>query len=117
MPLTAGEPPGEENLGVLRLRRALAYRELTARATCCTMAAMKEAGIREARQNLSALIAEVQKGREIMITDRGKPVARLVPPLRAKSKPFIDHSAFRRSMPRLKPSLSQSIVEDREDRL
>jgi prevent-host-death family protein len=116
MRLTAGGRR-EENLGVLRLRKALAYRELTARATCRTMAAMKEAGIREARQNLSALIAEVQKGREIMITDRGKPVARLVPPLHAKSKPFIDHSAFRRSMPRLKPSLSQSIVEDREDRL
>ncbi len=41
---------------------------------------MKEAGIREARQNLSALIAEVRKGHEITITDRGKAVARLVPP-------------------------------------
>jgi len=33
---------------------------------------MNRAGIREARQNLSALIAEVEKGRQIVITDRGR---------------------------------------------
>ena len=50
---------------------------------------LKEAGIREAPQNLSALIAEVRKGREITITDCGKPVARLVPPRPAEAgKPF-----------------------------
>lgn len=36
-------------------------------------------GIREARINLSKLIKDVRSGMEIIITDRGTPVARLVP--------------------------------------
>src|SRR5262245_22118147 len=47
---------------------------------------MREAGIREARLNLSRLIEEVEKGHEITITDGGRPVARLVPPLPSKSR-------------------------------
>ncbi len=77
---------------------------------------MKGAGIREARQNLSALIDDVRKGREILITDRGRPVARLVPVGRRATAPFPDLSRFRRAMPRLNPPLSGSIVEDRGDR-
>ena len=77
---------------------------------------MPKAGIREARQNLSALIEEVKKGREVVITDRGKPVARLVPPSPALARPFPDRTAFRRTMPRLRPPLSSSIAEAREDR-
>ncbi len=36
-------------------------------------------GIREARINLSKLIKDVRDGMEIVITDRGTPVAKLVP--------------------------------------
>ncbi|MGM0688092.1 MAG: type II toxin-antitoxin system Phd/YefM family antitoxin [Bacillota bacterium] len=36
-------------------------------------------GIREARINLSKLIRDVRGGMEIVITDRGVPVAKLVP--------------------------------------
>ncbi len=36
-------------------------------------------GIREARINLSKLIRDVRDGMEIIITDRGTPVAKLVP--------------------------------------
>ena len=77
---------------------------------------MRKAGIREARQNLSALIEDVKKGREVVITDRGRPVARLVAPERARSSPFPDLTLFRRKMPVLTPPLSESIVEDRDDR-
>ncbi|MFN2385535.1 MAG: type II toxin-antitoxin system Phd/YefM family antitoxin [Thermoanaerobaculia bacterium] len=76
---------------------------------------MKSAGIREARQNLTALLEEVKRGREVTITDRGKPVARLVPPLRRSAKPFKSLAAFRRRMPRLDPPLSQTIIQERED--
>ncbi|MGA2840648.1 MAG: type II toxin-antitoxin system prevent-host-death family antitoxin [Steroidobacteraceae bacterium] len=76
---------------------------------------MKEAGIREARQNLSALIAEVQKGHEITITDRGKPVARLVPP-RPEAKPFRGRVAFRRKMPQLATPLSSAVLDGRAER-
>ncbi len=81
------------------------------------MSAMKKAGIREARQSLTTLIEEVQKGYEIIITDRNRPVARLVPPKRAPSKPFASHAFFRKAMPRVQPPLSRTILEDREDRL
>lgn len=81
------------------------------------MAAMKKAGIREARQNLSVLIEDVGKGHEILLTDRGRPVARLAPPPRSLSKPFRSHSSFRRSMPVMDPPLSSSIGKNREDRI
>jgi prevent-host-death family protein len=74
---------------------------------------MKEAGIREARQNLSALIDEVRKGREITITDRGKPVARLVPPRRPETRPFGGRAAFRRRMPQLAATLSAAVLDGR----
>lgn len=75
---------------------------------------MKKAGIREARQNLSALIDEVKKGREIVITERGKPVARLVAPER-RSLPFPDLTEFRKSMPKLDPPLSETILRERDE--
>ncbi len=78
---------------------------------------MRKAGIREARQNLSVLLGEVKKGEEIVITERGKPVARLTPYRPLADKPFPDLSAFRKRMPRLDPPLSQTLLEDREDRV
>jgi prevent-host-death family protein len=36
-------------------------------------------GLREAKANLSRLVNEVKKGTEIILTERGKPVARLAP--------------------------------------
>jgi prevent-host-death family protein len=77
---------------------------------------MKKAGIREARQNLSVLIEEVRKGQEITITDRGRPVARLVPPLPPEVKPFKGRAAFRRKMPKLRRPLSRAIIDEREER-
>jgi prevent-host-death family protein len=39
---------------------------------------MRRIGIFEAKTNLSRLVEEVEKGREVVITRHGKPVARLV---------------------------------------
>jgi prevent-host-death family protein len=66
---------------------------------------MRTAGIREARQALSVLLEDVKGGREILITDRGRPVARLVPPLPPAAKPFTGRGDFRRAMPALRPPL------------
>jgi prevent-host-death family protein len=77
---------------------------------------MRTAGVREARQTLSALLDEVKKGREVVITERGRPVAKLVPPDRPPGKGFPDLSAFRRKMPVFDPPLSSTVIEDREDR-
>src|SRR5207244_2142437 len=56
---------------------------------------MRTAGVREARQNLTDLLDDVKKGREIVITDRGRPVARLAPVERRR--PFPDLSRVRRA--------------------
>jgi len=77
---------------------------------------MRTAGVREARQNLSMLLEEVRKGREVVITDRGRPVAKLVPPDRARGKGVPNLAGFRRTMPVLSPPLSAGVAEDRADR-
>ena len=43
------------------------------------IAIMKRASISEAKNNLSALIDRVKGGSPVLIVDRGRPVARLVP--------------------------------------
>ncbi|MCC6766472.1 MAG: type II toxin-antitoxin system prevent-host-death family antitoxin [Deltaproteobacteria bacterium] len=76
------------------------------------------AGIREARQNLSALIDEVRKGREVVIEERGKPVAKLVPIERRSRKPLSSHRRLRRSIrSRASKSAVEMIAEDRDDRI
>lgn len=40
--------------------------------------AKQQVGLREANQHFSRYVAEVEKGGEILITRRGKPVARLI---------------------------------------
>lgn len=73
---------------------------------------MRTAGIREARQGLSVLLEDVKSGHEILITDRGRPVARLVPPLPPSAKAFAGRGELRRRMPTLRPPLSSRLVGD-----
>ena len=75
---------------------------------------MKTAGVRQARQDLTALLDQVRKGREVTITDRGRPVARLVP-VRPR-QPFPDRAAMRRKARPVYPPLSLAVLDDREDR-
>ena len=37
-----------------------------------------EVGIRELREHLSAFLDDVRAGREVVVTDRGRPIARIV---------------------------------------
>jgi prevent-host-death family protein len=76
---------------------------------------MRTAGVREARQNLSALLDEVKKGREVLITEHGRPVAKLVPPDRPRGKGRPDFAAIRRRMPVFDPPLSTTLAEVRDD--
>ena len=73
---------------------------------------MRTAGIRSVRQNITALIEQVKKGREITITDRGKAVARLVPPALPKSKPFPSHARFRKSLRSFAKSVSGAVIDE-----
>ena len=76
---------------------------------------MRTAGVREARQNLTDLLDDVKKGREVMITDRGRPVARLAPV--GRRRPFPDLARVRRAFRRADPGLSHALLEERDDRL
>ncbi|MBI2202850.1 MAG: type II toxin-antitoxin system Phd/YefM family antitoxin [Candidatus Rokubacteria bacterium] len=77
---------------------------------------MRTVGVREARQNLSLLLDEVKKGREVLITEDGRPVAKLVPLDRPRTRGVPNLAAFRRRMPVFDPPLSATMREEREDR-
>lgn len=72
---------------------------------------MVNAGIKEVKNNLSRLLARVKAGEEILITKRGKPVARIVKEnqgdksIRAALEPLIQR--------RLITLPSRSILKDR----
>jgi prevent-host-death family protein len=77
---------------------------------------MKTVGIREVRQKASQLIEEVQQGRELLITNHGKPVARLVPVSVQAAKPLGSYRDLRKAV-RLKGGpLSATVAEMRNDR-
>jgi prevent-host-death family protein len=78
-------------------------------------AAMRRAGVREARQNLTDLLDDVKKGREVVITEHGRAVARLAP--LQDDERFPDLSRTRRLIKRRGVALSQAVIEDRNDRL
>jgi prevent-host-death family protein len=80
---------------------------------------MRTAGIREVRQNITALLEHVKKGHEVTITDRGKPVALLSAPRAKKKRGLPDLSAFRKSLnlgPGIGDRLIEIICEERNDR-
>ena len=76
---------------------------------------MRTAGIREARQNLTSLLEDVRKGRQVLISDRGRPVAMLVPVPRRRA--FPDLKAVRRRSRATSVRLADAVIEDRVDRL
>ncbi len=61
---------------------------------------MKSVSAREANQGFSKLLAEVAKGKEVVITRHGKPVARLVP-VQDEAAAKKREAAIRRMMRRL----------------
>jgi prevent-host-death family protein len=46
---------------------------------CATMCYMTSVGIRELRQNASAVLRKVVAGETVEVTDHGHPIARIVP--------------------------------------
>jgi len=75
---------------------------------------MRKAGVREARQNLTGLLDDVRRGREVVITERGRPVAKLVP-IKSQSS-FPDLKRVRLKSRTVEPGLSQAVLDDRQDR-
>ncbi|WP_419945613.1 type II toxin-antitoxin system Phd/YefM family antitoxin [Candidatus Poriferisodalis sp.] len=91
---------------------------------------MAEVGIRELKQNASAVVARAEAGEEITVTNRGRPVAKLVPhihqPRRSRLEELIargDATPATRDITDLPPplpalpgrSLSEVLLEMREE--
>jgi len=76
---------------------------------------MRTVTIREAREGLSHPEQLFAGDDEVIVTRHGEPVARLLPITPAKPK-FRSLAAFRASQLQLDPPLSQTVIEDREDR-
>ncbi|MDP2824044.1 MAG: type II toxin-antitoxin system prevent-host-death family antitoxin [Sulfuritalea sp.] len=76
---------------------------------------MKSITIREAREGLSHLEQMFADNDEVIVTRRGEPVARILPIKPAKPK-FRSLAAFRASQKPLNPPLSETVIEDREER-
>ena len=98
---------------------------------------MKKASITEAKNGLSKLIDEVKAGTPVLITDRGRPVARLEPitggadaddtgrlarlirdgVVRPSRGPGLPKSFFSEPLPRAKPGLSilDALLEERRE--
>jgi prevent-host-death family protein len=77
---------------------------------------MKTANIAEAKAHFSALLAEVEAGEEVIITRRGKPVARIVPEPAATSSVF-DLAALRAFVQPEPCRESLSVADMREQNL
>ena len=79
---------------------------------------MQRVGIRETRERIAQLIDAVARGEEILITRRGKPVARLVPVSGHTNKvsQFPDRAHLRAKIPPAKKLSSDLINDMRENR-
>ena len=82
---------------------------------------MTEIGAFEAKNKLSALLDEVEQGREIVITRRGRPVAKLVPVTavtdRERSKAAMHRIRERARTLQLRPSDVEELIRARRDGL
>ncbi len=75
---------------------------------------MKKLSIRQVRAELAQLDDLVSREGEIIVTRRGKPIARLLPLRSARCVP--SHARLRASMPRLKTGSQQHVRADRDER-
>jgi prevent-host-death family protein len=75
---------------------------------------METLSVADTKAHLSKLLDRVEKGEEIVVTRRGRPVARLSP-IKARKKPFPSLSEFRGGIPPLKTTGSEVLRMIRED--
>lgn len=75
---------------------------------------MLEINVKEARSNLSSILDRVEKGEEVIITRRGKRVARISNVV-DDSTPLQSLKQFRAKISIKGKSLSQTVIDQRED--
>jgi prevent-host-death family protein len=75
---------------------------------------MKTVSVAEARRKLKALLDEVSAGHEVSVVRRGREVARLVPPARARRR-LPDLGSFRASIRVTGEPMSRAVVRARRE--
>ncbi len=87
---------------------------------------MSEVGIRALKQNASAVVAEAAAGELVTITDRGRPVAQMVPVAATRIEALVAAERARPALRRLsdlpaparrrrdRPALSENLEEMRQ---
>jgi len=75
---------------------------------------MLEMNVKEARGNLSSILDRVEKGEEIIITRRGKRIARITN-LDNKPTPLKSLKQFRDKFNAKGNSLSQTVIDQRDE--
>jgi prevent-host-death family protein len=84
---------------------------------------MEEVGIRALKQNASEVVARAASGEEIIVTDRGRPVAKLTPLVGSRLAQMISSGVARPARRRLVglpapkpgPSVAEAVAADRDD--
>lgn len=76
---------------------------------------MLEVNVKELRTNLRQIIQRVEAGEEILVTRRGKPVARLSRPPQQSPKQFPDLTEFRASIKLKGEPLSETVIKERRE--
>lgn len=84
---------------------------------------MTEVGVRALKQNASAVVARAAAGESVTITDRGRPVAQIIPLGASQLLRMVESGRARPARRRLRdlpapspgPSLSASLAESRDE--
>jgi prevent-host-death family protein len=76
---------------------------------------MIKTGIKEARQNLPALLSKVQVGEEVVITKHGVPVAKVTPYRKHTKSPLESHKSFRDALAKKGSPLSETVAALRDE--
>jgi len=75
---------------------------------------MTEINVKEARRGFSSLLDQVEAGEEIVISRRGKRIARLVPNHEEAGPPAPSLKEFRASISLKGKPLSQTVIRERK---
>lgn len=81
------------------------------------MAITQNVSLREANQHLSRYVRDVEAGAEVVITRRGRPVARLVPVAAERQFSAEQEAALARTVARMKRGYSLGGQAPRRDEL
>jgi antitoxin (DNA-binding transcriptional repressor) of toxin-antitoxin stability system len=69
---------------------------------------MKEVNVRDAREQLSSILNEVERGEEVCILRRGRPVARVVRPVGVPPA-FRSRADLRQSLPAMREAAVDTV--------